>query len=118
MPHVNRSANEAYILAKLLSLFLPERDRAWSPEVMNAATQATGITYVGGSYVDTETRDGPAPQAPEPMWATPELPEQYTNEGMKPQFKFLERLSEMRVLIGMGNPATCVDLIVRRHSQA
>ncbi|KZP07285.1 hypothetical protein FIBSPDRAFT_875686 [Athelia psychrophila] len=106
VPHAERSANEAYILAKLLSFFLPERDRAWTPEMLNEATRATGIAYISGSTNDTQTRDGPAPQEPAPMWAVPELPEKYTNEGRRPQFEFLERLAEMRVLIGMGNPIT------------
>lgn len=116
VPHAERSANEAYILAKLISFFLPERSRAWSPELLNAATRATGIAYISGSINDTETREGPAPQAPELMWNAPELPEKYRNEGLRPQFKFLERLAGMRVLIGMGNPKTYECSKMRVHS--
>jgi len=106
VPHAERNANEAYILAKLLSFFLPERDCAWPPEVLNAASRETGITYISGSYNDTQHRGQDTPQPPDPMWNAPELPEQYRNEGLRPQFEFLERLAEMRVLIGMGNPIT------------
>lgn len=108
IPHAERSGNEAYILAKLISFFLPERDRAWSPNIMNAATHATGIAYISGSYNDTLHRGYDTPQPPEPMWGAPELPENYTNEGVRSQFDFLERLAHMKVLIGMAHPMTCV----------
>lgn len=118
VPHANRGANEAYILAKLLSFFLPERGGTWSADLLNAATQATGIVYISGTHNDTQTRDWTAPQPPDPMWDVPELPTKYTNEGIRSQFKFLERLAEMKVLIGMGNPITCVCSKIRMRLQA
>lgn len=108
VPHAERGANEAYILAKLLSFFLPERSCAWTSQTFNNATHATGIAYISGSYNDTQNRDWYSPQAPDPEWRAPTFPDNFKNEGIRPQFKFLERLSRVRVLIGMGNPITFV----------
>lgn len=96
IPHAQRE-NQAYILAKLLSFFTPERDRAWTPAIFDAATDATGIKYVLGAINDTLKGEWPAPQ----------LPTNYVDYGLIDQPTFLDKLSKTRVLIGMGNPMTC-----------
>jgi hypothetical protein len=92
IPHSERE-NQAYILAKYLFFFTPEQDRAWTPAIYDAATEATGIQYVFGA-IDYE------------LHSKPELPFNYTNLGEIDQSEFLDRLSRSRVLIGLGNPST------------
>lgn len=93
VPHAQRG-NDAYILAKLLSFFTPERDRAWASSVLDAATTATGVRYVFGAINDTG--DG--------EWSVPALPRVHVDYGEMGQHVFMERLAKTRVLIGMGNP--------------
>ena len=95
IPHSERE-DKAYVLAKLLSFFTPEQDASWSPAIFDAATAATGVTYMLGSRNDSEEH---------PDW-TPQLPSQYENFGIMKQPMFLDKLSRSKVLIGMGNPAT------------
>jgi hypothetical protein len=102
VPHAERE-NEAYILAKLLSFFTPERDRAWSPAMFDTATNATGIKYVIGAINDTLQGE----------WPAAELPSNCVDYGLIGQAAFLEKLSKTRVLIGMGNPSTYVSVIAK-----
>ena len=95
VPHSERE-DKAYVLAKLLSFFTPERDASWSPAIFDAATAATGVTYMFGSKNDSEEH---------PDWI-PRLPSQHENFGVMKQPMFLDKLSRSKVLIGMGNPAT------------
>jgi hypothetical protein len=88
--------NQAYILAKLLSFFTPERERAWTPAIFDAATKATGIQYMIGAINDTLQGE----------WPAAELPSNYVGFGQIGQSVFLDKLSRSRVLIGMGNPST------------
>ena len=99
IPHSERE-DKAYVLAKLLSFFTPEQDASWSPAIFDAATAATGVTYMLGSRNDSEEH---------PDW-TPQLPSQYENFGIMKQSMFLDKLSRSKVLIGMGNPATWVHV--------
>lgn len=95
IPHSQRE-NQAYILAKLLSFFTAERDRAWTPAIFDAATDATGIKYVIGAINDTLQGE----------WPAAELPSNHEDFGQIGQATFLDKLSRSRVLIGMGNPST------------
>jgi len=95
IPHSQRE-NQAYILAKLLSFFTSERDRAWTPAIFDAATHETGIKYILGAINDTLQGE----------WPAAELPSNYVDFGIIGQSTFLDKLSRTRVLIGMGNPAT------------
>ncbi|KIM79534.1 hypothetical protein PILCRDRAFT_823456 [Piloderma croceum F 1598] len=95
IPHSKRE-NQAYILAKLLSFFTPQRDRAWSPAIFDAATTATGIQYMIGATNDTLQGE----------WPAAELPSNYIGFGRIGQSVFFDKLSRARVLIGMGNPFT------------
>jgi hypothetical protein len=97
IPHSKRE-NQAYILAKLLSFFTPQRDRAWTPAIFDAATTATGIQYMIGAVNDTLQGE----------WPAAELPSNYIGFGHIGQSVFLDKLSRARVLIGMGNPSTQV----------
>jgi hypothetical protein len=97
IPHSKRE-NQAYILAKLLSFFTPQRDRAWTPAIFDAATTATGIQYMIGAVNDTLQGE----------WPAAELPSNYIGFGRIGQSVFLDKLSRARVLIGMGNPSTQV----------
>jgi hypothetical protein len=94
VPHSARG-NQAYILAKLLSFFSPERDAAWNTADFDAVTNATGIEFILGSFNDTL----------EGEWSAPRLPSNHVNLGRLGQAEFMKVLSESRVLIGMGNPA-------------
>ncbi|KAF7970430.1 hypothetical protein HWV62_24179 [Athelia sp. TMB] len=93
VPHERRK-NDAYVLAKLLTFFTVRRNRAWAPEVMDAATHATGVRYVLGAQNDTNEGD----------WGPVELPKEYVNLGEMGQDAFLESLRHTKVLVGMGNP--------------
>lgn len=93
VPHAQRK-DEAYLLAKLLSLFTVQRERAWAPEVLDAATRATGVRYLLGAGNETDGK----------KLGDLGLPMEYVNVGEMEQFTFLERLSHAKVLIGMGHP--------------
>jgi hypothetical protein len=94
IPHFERE-NQAYILAKLMSFFTPERDAAWTRADFDAVTDATGITYILGAYNDTL----------EGKWPTPQLPSHHVNLGKIDPAEFMYQLSRSQVLVGMGNPA-------------
>jgi hypothetical protein len=106
IPHSERK-NEAYILAKLLSFFTQENGGAWTPAVFDAATNATGITFLIGAINDTLQGEWPAAQ----------LPSNHVDFGQIGQATFLDKLSRSRVLIGMGNPATYVSLVLQPESR-
>jgi hypothetical protein len=93
VPHSVRE-NQAYILAKLLSFFTPERDAAWSTADFDAVTKATGAKFILGSFNDTS----------EGEWSTPQLPSNHVNLGRIDQAEFMDVLSKSRVFIGMGDP--------------
>ena len=93
IPHSMRE-NQAYVLAKMLSYFTMERDRAWTPAIFDAATKATGIKFVIGAFDDIEDE------------SVVELPSNRIDFGPMGQSTFLDRLSKTRVLIGMGHPST------------
>jgi hypothetical protein len=95
IPHRERE-NSGYILAKFLSFFTPEQDRAWTPAIFDAATKAAGIGYLIGAINNTLQGE----------WPAAELPSNYINFGLVNQSTFLHKLSRSRVLIGMGNPST------------
>ena len=105
VPHEKRK-NDAYVLAKLLTFFTVRRDRAWAPEVMDAATHATGVRYVLGAINDTDEGD----------WGIVELPKEYVNLGEIGQDAFLQSLRHAKVLVGMGNPMTFVHYLLTLHS--
>ena len=94
VPHSMRE-NQAYVLAKVLSYFTLERDRAWTSATFDAATKATGIQFVIGAFDDMEEDK-----------AAVELPSGRIDFGPMDQSAFLDKLSKTRVLIGMGNPST------------
>jgi hypothetical protein len=93
VPHSERE-NQAYILAKKLSLFTHERDAAWSTADFDAVTKATGAKFILGSFNDTS----------EGQWSTLQLPSNHVNLGRIDQAEFMNVLSKSRVFIGMGNP--------------
>jgi hypothetical protein len=93
VPHSARE-NQAYILAKLLSFFTPERDAAWSTVDFDAVTNATGMEFTLASFNDTLQGE----------WSAPRLPSNHVNLGRIAQAEFMNVLSKSRVFIGMGNP--------------
>lgn len=94
IPHSERE-NQAYILAKYMAFFTPERDPAWTRNDYDAATDATGVKYILGMSNDTLQGEPP----------TAHLPSNYVDLGRIGRNEFLDTLSRSRVLVGIGNPA-------------
>lgn len=97
VPHEDREL-QAYVMAKKLSLFGESNNPAWPADFYESATQATGVQFIVGATDDSDTAGEPVP----------ELPSGLINYGLMPQSEFLNHVSESRVLIGVGNPATLV----------
>jgi len=95
----------AYIMGKLLRFFQPSaRGNAWSEAIFDAASNATGVEFLIGAVADPTKSNDPA--SAEAM--TKLLPASLTNLGHLEQVNFLETLSEMVALVGIGDPATQV----------
>jgi len=91
-----------YILGKWLQFFSSKNGKGWSPDFYDAATEATGISFVVGasqspSNLTTSFAD-PADQGT--------LPKSITNYGILSQENFLKTLAHSRMLIGVGDPVT------------
>ncbi|KAJ7485671.1 hypothetical protein FB451DRAFT_62866 [Mycena latifolia] len=93
VPHSQREP-QVYILAKFLKFFLPA-NRAWPPEFFDAATNATGMSFVMAS------KD----QAGSPKLSPGDLATSITNVGPVTQDQFYDLLSKSVALVGVGNPA-------------
>jgi len=94
IPHFERE-NQAYILAKYMFFFTPERNPAWTRADYDAVTDATGMQYILGTSNDAFEGELPISQ----------LPSHYVNLGKIGPAKFFDQLSRSRVFVGMGNPA-------------
>ncbi|KAF7356321.1 hypothetical protein MVEN_00964400 [Mycena venus] len=98
IPHGQRKA-QVYILAKFLKFFHPD-SRTWKPEFFDAATNATGLSFVMAA------RDLPGA----PKISPSDLPASLENlidpsgrSGLK-QAEFYDVLSRSVALVGVGNP--------------
>lgn len=97
VPHGERPM-QGYAMAKRLSYFAEQRDRAWPLDFYDSAAKATGAKFVAGAFKDTEW-------AEENGLVLPELPESITNRGLLNQSDFMREISLSRVLVGVGRPA-------------
>jgi hypothetical protein len=84
---------QAYILGKWLHYFIPGRSR-WPPHFFEAAINATGVQFVGGTFDSELDLDV----------GKPELPSNFVNYGLQPRTEFLKILSSSKMLIGLGDP--------------
>ncbi|KAJ7656381.1 hypothetical protein DFH06DRAFT_1298244 [Mycena polygramma] len=94
IPHAQRRP-QAYILAKFLNYFLPDR-RAWTPDFFDAAANATGLSFVMAST-----------DPPEGLTTLPELSPSIKNIGgglLMNQNAFYDELSRSVALVGVGDP--------------
>ncbi|KAJ6464642.1 hypothetical protein C8R47DRAFT_69246 [Mycena vitilis] len=94
IPHAQRR-QQAYILAKFLNYFLPER-RAWTPDFFDVAANATGLAFVMAST-----------DPPEGLIRLPELSPSIKNIGgglLMNQNAFYDELSRSVALVGVGDP--------------
>ncbi|KZP05235.1 glycosyltransferase family 18 protein [Athelia psychrophila] len=94
VPH-NERKKQAYVMTKHLRFFSSGPDSAWSADLWEAATEATGIQFVVGTG---DHNNGDADGAT--------LPAGLTDYGQLDQPAFLEHVSHSQVLIGVGQPAT------------
>ncbi|KAJ6615641.1 hypothetical protein B0H10DRAFT_1915806 [Mycena sp. CBHHK59/15] len=93
VPHAQRSP-QVYILAKWLHYFHPQ-NRAWGPDLFDAAAKSTGVSFLTGSRVAYE----PAPATSPVDFAT-----SIANIGEIGQERFYDELSKSVALVGLGKP--------------
>ncbi|KAJ7745519.1 hypothetical protein B0H14DRAFT_2986299 [Mycena olivaceomarginata] len=100
-PDARPSPPQAWVLAKLLSYFVPEKNQfhAWSNEDLDAVAEETG----GVLMMAAGFSDNPSAEETEP---TPAMPDQshYVNHGRIGQPLFMQKLAESRAVVGMGLP--------------
>ncbi|KAJ7117568.1 hypothetical protein C8R44DRAFT_626624, partial [Mycena epipterygia] len=87
--------NQAWILAKLLSYFSPEKTPPWTAENYDAAAKLTSVQYALGARIDEGQTEAPPGLV---------LPTEYVNHGKAEKAVFMSRLAQSKVLIGIGNP--------------
>ncbi|KAF7331672.1 hypothetical protein MKEN_00046900 [Mycena kentingensis (nom. inval.)] len=100
IPHSERP-QQAWILAKFLTYFFPEKDFVWSKDILDAVADETGVQFAMAA------RHPHDPPAQEDIDRVPiYLPDQkhYVNHVHLQQDKFMAELAQSRVLIGIGNP--------------
>ena len=90
IPHVERE-DQAYIMTKYAFNFESD-NRAWSPDVFDRVSNATGIRYAVG--LDPNR----------PSTKNPKLPANLVDHGLLPRPEFMEKLAKSKILIGMRNP--------------
>ncbi|KAJ6543873.1 hypothetical protein B0H19DRAFT_1168745 [Mycena capillaripes] len=100
-PDTRPSPPRAWVLAKLLSYFVPEKNqfRAWSKEDLDSVAEQTGFEFMMAAAHSPDSSD-------EDIDLTAVLPDQthYVNHGRIQQPLFMEKLAQSRVVIGMGLP--------------
>lgn len=89
-------------MAKRLKYFSNIPEKAWDADFYTAAVEETGINIIVGASNEPNLDKG--------LQVT--LPEGLTNIGLLPQHEFLEEIAHSKVLIGVGQPYTCVDLLL------
>ncbi|KAF7313364.1 hypothetical protein HMN09_00492100 [Mycena chlorophos] len=95
------SPPQAWILAKYFMYFFPEKDFAWSKEILDDVAAATGVRF--GMAI----REPPEPMTEEQKERIPlYLPEEahYVDLHRLDQAHFLYQLTQSRVVIGIGRP--------------
>ncbi|KAJ6485575.1 hypothetical protein C8R45DRAFT_997083 [Mycena sanguinolenta] len=91
VPHSERP-RQVYILAKFLKFFNP-KERAWAPELFDAAANEAGVSFVMSSRNSSETKLTPGDLSPS-----------IENIGPVSQDEFYNVLSRSVALVGVGNP--------------
>lgn len=97
LPHKERPEGQAYIMAKRLSYFAPQDQRAWPLEFYDEAAAVTGVRFVAGAEDDSEERG-------HELGVPKELPSCISNYGLLPQQQFVDAIAHSRLLIGVGHP--------------
>lgn len=103
IPHSERKS-EGYVMAKKLSYFSPDPERAWDFDFFAAAARDSGLRFLMGAENDTIQQQGT--DAP-----TLNIPAGVLNLGLMPQATFYKTLSKSRVLIGVGTPRKYVQYV-------
>ena len=96
IPHDERPEGQAYIMAKRMSYFAPQRTRPFSLEAFEAAASRTSVRFIAGAKDDSDER--------KELDVPKKLPDMIVNYGLLPQEQFVDALSHSRLLIGVGNP--------------
>lgn len=102
VPHTKRR-EEAYILSKYTWYFRKSRN-TFNIESFAKASKAAGVRFVGGIQ---DVEGGFGDDDPEKD-EVPLYPDGFKNLGGLGPEEFYTALSKTKVLIGIGNPATCV----------
>jgi len=110
VPHEERPEGQVYIIAKRMSYFASQDNRAWPLEFFDEAATATGAKFVAG-VTDDSAESSPQLEIPK------KLPDSITNRGLLPQGQFLDAIARSRLVIGVGNPALFVDFFPRLLSR-
>jgi len=84
--------HQVYILTKSLQRFVPGPERAWSPEIFDEVSNATGVRFAIG--VDPDR----------PPVGVPELPSNHIDYGLVDRRQFMANIAKSKVLVGIGNP--------------
>nr|GAT45307.1 predicted protein [Mycena chlorophos] len=93
--------SHAWLLAKLIAYFYPERDFVWSKKMLDEIAVEAGVVYTMASH------HSPHPPTPEDVEkAALYLPDEshYINHYFLRQAEWLEQLAQARMVIGIGNP--------------
>lgn len=117
IPHVDRPRGRAYVMAKQLSYFAPQPDRAWPVHFYSEAKKKVqtpgGIHFIMGASNDTN-------YVKEQRLQIPEIPKDaIMNLGIMDQHRFTKEVANSRVLIGVGRPVLyvpffeCLDLRIK-----
>lgn len=103
IPHADRPRGQVYAMAKRLSYFAAQPDRAWPPSFYTMARKKVqtpgGLHFVIGAANDTDF-------ANQYGVTIPHLPaEDVHNLGLLDRTRFMAEVAKSRVLVGVGRPA-------------
>lgn len=104
-PYINPAArlNRAWVLAKLLTFFHPSSN-AWPPDYFEEAQDIAGTEFLAGiGYTEEALKH-------ETNLERIGVPKRLIQLKLLPQDQFLDKLSYMKMLIGLGNPKEYVLL--------
>lgn len=104
IPHTERPRGRVYAMAKSMSYFAAQPDRAWPVTFFSNARKKIqtpgGVSFVLGAHNDTDF-------AKEYGLSIPDMPSDGSveNLGLMDTETFMEEVARSRVLLGVGRPA-------------
>ncbi|KAJ6534589.1 hypothetical protein DFH09DRAFT_1091919 [Mycena vulgaris] len=97
VPHEARPVH-AWVLAKLLRYLHPWHRPSWSKEDFDATTNRTGVLFALGADLSTDDAEAHRPILEQ------NLPTSSINYGRMKKAKFMSKIAQSKVLVGVGSP--------------